>query len=858
MPDIDLKRLRELRRRAEELSATLASDLKPFRHPQPYNGFCRKPDSPTEDPKDVNVTTTCSCLMSLALSDKLEEFYGKDSKEIVVSTFEKLVEAPWMSSGLAENNAFTTTLVIRLFGFLVKAGLPVAGTKTALKLWEPCLTFSNFPLFAKKLCRKSPDPFSKYLFERFSTTLQNHLRSFILSGRDGKQIENQTAGELSRLVLTSSLFDIRWFKKVHLSSEAHKLLKGPTDAYRIALLNNILLHDFYSGALTPLRRKSFRDIILDLSSHPEWFGINDYPPAAAVLYWFVDGITHADIALPPKDWDVLCTWATDEFGKQRSLAVSKHAAMMDPVAMAMAACLCARLLTISNALKLGMTKKHHAILPSSVELERSIVDLFTEQTPSGIWPKYFPLFHYQDAGSNFCFTFELLEAVLTEFGGKQSHLLTEEVVIIGLERAVTWCETNRLRCSERKLRDTVPFNGWNSGGNLETLHRRQPESWATAVVHMFLREMIDVLSNHIQFTLLKNYGARTPTEKWKKIKNLVDIEIWFDKGPRSLKQILSDTIVGTFKDFGGSKSDKLRKRSVKNAPLSALLFGPPGTSKTEVAKGVAADLNWPLVEIDPSHFLQEGFQNIYTQAEKIFLDVMDMAGVVVLFDEMDALVQKRDAETSIEIESKFLTTYMLPKLAKLHDRGQLAFLMATNFQASFDDAIKREGRFDFLLCMGPPTLRAKCDSIHVFFELDDETEETKKAGKSMWNRAAADGWLAGQLTLYTFGEFKSFITSIGGAESIGAKVEALTDAEFLKIVKVHSVSLKFDDLAVLKTIPELSKWKRLRDLDRLTFDERGLENAKIDTKIPVIKYLLDKKQSRRQCVELPRNAKRGK
>jgi SpoVK/Ycf46/Vps4 family AAA+-type ATPase len=240
---------------------------------------------------------------------------------------------------------------------------------------------------------------------------------------------------------------------------------------------------------------------------------------------------------------------------------------------------------------------------------------------------------------------------------------------------------------------------------------------------------------------------------------------------------------------------------------------------------------------------------------------MDMAGVVVLFDEMDALVQKRDAETSIEIESKFLTTYMLPKLAKLHDRGQLAFLMATNFQASFDDAIKREGRFDFLLCMGPPILKAKCGSIHVFFEADnsiEETEETKKAGKLILERAAGNAWLADQLTLYTFGEFKSFISAIGGVEDIGTAVEALNEDGFLSAVKEHSksVSLKLNDLDVLKKnpkLPKLSKWKRLRDLDRLDFGENDLRE-KADSKIPVIKYVLDRKQSRRQCVKLPAKA----
>ena len=43
-------------------------------------------------------------------------------------------------------------------------------------------------------------------------------------------------------------------------------------------------------------------------------------------------------------------------GRQRSLAVTRHAAMMDPVALAMAACLCVRLRTISKGLKLKMTK----------------------------------------------------------------------------------------------------------------------------------------------------------------------------------------------------------------------------------------------------------------------------------------------------------------------------------------------------------------------------------------------------------------------------------------------------------------------------------------------------------------------
>jgi len=857
MSDMDLKRLRKLRSRAEVLLNSLVSDLTPFRHKLEAHGFRRKPDSDSIQ-DDVNVTTTCSCLMSLALPDKLEEFYGHESRKMVRNIFYKVLNAPWMSSGLTENNAFTTTLVIRLLGFLVEAGaMPSSDADSSMKKhWEPELRFSNFEAFARKLVQHK-DLFPTFLFELFPSDLQENLRSFVATGINRNETEKRVAAELNKLIRTASFYDAPRFKDVKLSKEASEECKKTLDSYHLAGLNRTLLHQYFVEDIVPLTSKSLSDIAHDMTSNLSRFGINDYPPAAAVLYWFVDGVSRAQIHLAEEEWTRLCGFATNEFTRQRSVVVAKHAAMMDPVAMAMAACLCSRLRSISQTLQLGTTKDHSSILPSIVELERSASDLFSEQTSSGIWPKYFPLFHYQDAGSNFCFTFELLEAILVEFGKNHNRLLAEPSVVTGLERAIEWCETNRLRFSEKgSAGKLVPYDGWNSGGNLGTLRKGQPESWATAVVHMFLWELIEVLSRCIQKRILGFYGARKST-KWNGLRKLLDIDIWLDDKSTSLVTTLEGTIVNTFRSFKGEhKSEGLRKRPAKKAPLSALLFGPPGTSKTDVAKAIATELDWPLVEIDPSHFLQDGFQNIYIQAERIFEDVMDLCGAVVLFDEMDALVQKRDSETGIDIESRFLTTYMLPKLAKLHDRGQLVFLMATNFQANFDDAIKRAGRFDFLLCMGPPMLQAKCKSIHVFFD-STPTKGTELAGKQIMKYAASDPWLEDQLSLYTFGEFLSFVPTIGSVNSIGSNLKDRGQKAFKKLVEKNTpnISLKLDDLNALK---KLCNCDRLSEIDKASFDEAKLRKRKIDPTIPAIKYMLDRKQTRRQFAQLPAKAQHTK
>src|ERR1022692_4074059 len=222
---------------------------------------------------------------------------------------------------------------------------------------------------------------------------------------------------------------------------------------------------------------------------PESFRVADYPPKPAIAYWFVDALEHLGARVSAKRWERLADWASREFAAQLCYVTAKHDALLDPVAMIMAACLVERMRKMAK--RGDLTKEVECALIPGVELRYGIEELFRCQSDTGIWPKYFPLFHYKDAGANYCFHFEFLEAMLNEFGD-----------------------------SDNKV-----------------------------------------------FEL------------------------------------------------------------------------PPGTSKTTFARAVATQLGWPYIEINPSHFLSNGLEQIYVRTDEIFRDLMDLSGVVVLFDEMDALVE---------------------------------------------------------------------------------------------------------------------------------------------------------------------------------------------------------------------------
>lgn len=144
---------------------------------------------------------------------------------------------------------------------------------------------------------------------------------------------------------------------------------------------------------------------------------------------------------------------------------------------------------------------------------------------------------------------------------------------------------------------------------------------------------------------------------------------------------------------------------------SIVLHGPQGTGKTTIAEALASPCGVPLVEVTPSDIVAGGGDAVEQRARTVFEALSLLTRVVILFDEFDPVVWKRQLSAGRPSDVfSFLTASMLPKLKTLHKTAKkrsVAYILITNLIGSLDEPTIRKGRFDEKVGIYPPDVLSR-------------------------------------------------------------------------------------------------------------------------------------------------------
>ncbi|AES81138.2 putative ATPase, AAA-type, core, P-loop containing nucleoside triphosphate hydrolase [Medicago truncatula] len=200
--------------------------------------------------------------------------------------------------------------------------------------------------------------------------------------------------------------------------------------------------------------------------------------------------------------------------------------------------------------------------------------------------------------------------------------------------------------------------------------------------------------------------------------------------PSAMREVTLEVPKVNWEDIGGQKEVKNQlleavvwpqkhrdafTRIGTDPPTAVLMFGPPGCSKTLMARAVASEAGLNFLAVKGPELFSKWVGESEKAVRSLFDKARANAPAIIFFDEIDSLAITRGKDGDGVSVSDRVMAQLLVQLDGVLKRVDVIVIAATNRPDKIDPALLRQGRFDRLLYVGPPNEidREEIFSIHL-------------------------------------------------------------------------------------------------------------------------------------------------
>jgi transitional endoplasmic reticulum ATPase len=215
----------------------------------------------------------------------------------------------------------------------------------------------------------------------------------------------------------------------------------------------------------------------------------------------------------------------------------------------------------------------------------------------------------------------------------------------------------------------------------------EKERIAPEILEKMVVKMEDFTSAYREITptAMREVYVEVPQVQWTQVGGL-----------KQVKQELMESVEWPL------KKPEVFKRMGINPPRGILLYGPPGSGKTLLARAVATESEANFISIKGPEIFSKWVGESEKAIREVFRKGRTAAPAIIFFDELDAIVPRRGLGYADSGASERVISQLLTEIDGIETLQNVLVIAATNRPDILDPAVMRPGRFDRLIYVPSP------------------------------------------------------------------------------------------------------------------------------------------------------------